>query len=99
VAANAIAPNAAKIKVVGSGGAVTLTSTPSITAPVADGQFLLIQGTHDTNTLTVQDSGTLPASGLRLGANTRALGLGDILLLTWDAAQNSWFEVSYTAQV
>jgi hypothetical protein len=99
VAANAITPNAAKIKVVGSGGAVTLTSTPSITAPVADGQLLLIQGMHDTNTLTVQDSGTLPASGLRLGATTRALGLGDILLLTWDAATSSWYEVSFTAQV
>lgn len=99
VAANTINPNAAKVKVVGSGGAVTLTSTPSITAPLADGQLLLIQGTHATNTLTVQDEGTLPSSGLRLGAATRVLGLGDTLLLTWDAATSIFYEVAYTQQV
>jgi hypothetical protein len=93
-AGNAIAANAAKVRVAGSGGAVTLTSTPTV-ADGSDGQILIIQGTSDTNTVTVQDEGTLMNSNLELGAATRTLGKGDILVLTFDSTDSVWYELCY----
>ncbi len=84
------------IRVAGSGVAVTLTSTPSVpTNCVPDGWTIRIVGTDDTNTLTLQDDGTLADSELELGASTRALGLGDILSLQYNAALNKWLEVGF----
>lgn len=96
LAASAVNPNATKLKVAGSGGAVTLTATPTITAPSSDGQLLLIQGTDGTNTVEFQDEASLAGSGLELGAASRVLGLGDILLLTWDAATSKWYEITFS---
>lgn len=94
-AGNTILPNAGKVRVVGSGGPITLISTPTITNPAADGQLLLIVGTHAVNTLTVQDNGTLAGSNLKLGAVSRALGLGSILLLSWDSTTSLWLEIAF----
>lgn len=55
--------------VTGSAGAVTVTATPSITACTADGQRLLVIGTSDTNTVTLQDEANLAGSDLRLNGN------------------------------
>jgi hypothetical protein len=55
--------------VVGNAGAVTVTATPSITACTADGQRLLVIGTHATNTVTLQDEANLSGSDLRLNGN------------------------------
>lgn len=96
LAATAINPVGLKIKVVGNGGAVVLVATPTITAPATDGQLLLIQGTDATNTVTLQDEGSLAGTGLELGAATRVLGLGDTILLTWDSATSKWYEVAFT---
>lgn len=93
-AGNALLANATKVRVAGSGGAVTLTSTPTI-ADGVDGQIVYILGTHDTNTLTVQDQGTLASSNLELAASTRVLGKGDILQLMFDATDSVWYEVSF----
>ncbi len=98
-AGNTISPNARKVRVAGSGGPITLTSTPTITNPVADGQRLLIQGTNDTNTITLQDEATSPGSKLRLGASTRVLGKGDTIELEWDQVDGVFYEVSFTSQV
>lgn len=93
-AANTISPNAAKIRVAGSGGPVTLTSTPTITNPVADGQRLVIMGTDAANTLTLQDETGLAGSKLRLaGAASVTLGLYDTIELLWDQALGFWVEL------
>lgn len=97
LAATAINPNATKVKVVGNGGAVSLIATPTITNPSADGQLLIIQGTDNTNTVTLQDEGSLAGTKLELGAATRALGLGDTLGLLWDASAGKWFELFFSA--
>lgn len=96
LAATAIAPNAVTIRVVGNGGAVVLVATPTITSPATDGQFLLIRGTSDVNTVTLQDEASLAGTKLALGAATRLLGAGDQILLAWDATSALWYEVSFT---
>ncbi|MAF43363.1 MAG: hypothetical protein CMI54_04210, partial [Parcubacteria group bacterium] len=53
------------IKVAGSGGAVTVTAAPNV-PDGANGQFLLLVGTHDTNTVTFQDKAQQADSGLNL---------------------------------
>lgn len=94
-AANTVSHARMRAKVEGSGGAVTLTSTPSVQLPVQDGVLLIIQGTSNVNTLTLQDEATLPGSGLQLGSGTRTLGLGDILFLLYDAGTTTWYEVAF----
>lgn len=94
LAATAISPDAFRIKVAGSGGSVVLVATPTITPTGTDGQLLIIQGTS-ANTVTLQDSATLPGSQLELGAGTRVLGIGDIIVLVWDLATTSWYEISF----
>lgn len=91
---NTISPSASKIRVEGSGGAVTLTSTPTITNPAADGQLLILEGNSDVNTLTLQDRSSLGGSNLNLagGANV-TLGQGDILMLTWSQVMGVWNEI------
>lgn len=81
-------------RVAGSGGAVTLTSTPSI-ADATDGQILIVQGDDDTNTLTLQDESNLANSGLQLsGGADMTLGKGDIIVLTYDSGDDKWYELS-----
>lgn len=93
-AANTITVTNTIMRVQGNGGAVTLTSTPTI-ADGADGQVVYIQGDHDTNTLTLQDEGNLANSGLALqGGVDFTLGKGDILTLTYDAGDDKWYEIS-----
>jgi len=85
------------VRVQGSGGAVTVTATPSI-ADGVDGQTMIIQGDSDANTVTLQDEGTLANSGLSLsGATNFTLGEGHILRLTFDAGLDKWLEVSRSA--
>lgn len=95
LAASPISPNAAKIRVVGNGGAVTLTAVPTITNPAAEGQRILIIGTDDTNTVTLQNESALAGSKLKLGAASRVLGAGDVLDLIWDSVMALWLEVSF----
>jgi len=83
-------------RVVGSGGAITLTSTPNIDAGKYDGHILVVQGTDDTNTVTFRDDNNLMGSTLRLdGGNDATLGDGDILILIWHSySGGSWYEIS-----
>lgn len=92
-AGTALTLNAGKIRVEGSGGAVTCTATPSI-ADGTDGQIVYILGTSDVNTWTIQDQGGLGSSNIELGAATRVLGKGDILCLMFDTTDSVWYEVS-----
>lgn len=93
-AGDTLLANATKIRVAGSGGAVTMTSTPTI-ADGIDGQLVYIFGTS-ANTLTLQDQGTLAGSNLELAAATRVLDVGDVLVLMFDLTASVWYEVSFS---
>lgn len=97
-AGNAIAALATKVRVAGNGGAITLTSTPTIAAGL-DGDIVMILGTSVANTITVQDNATLAGSNLKLGATTRLIGSGDILVLCYDTTSGFWHEVSFANNV
>jgi len=71
------------------GGAVNITANPQI-VDGADGQILIIVGGSDTNTLTFDDG-----TGLALaGAASFVMGAGDILILYYDLATDTWWEMS-----
>ena len=97
--ANLIEVSAGKVRVAGSGAPVVLTSKPTVALGTLDGQLLLVQGTSDANTVTLQDDGSLAGSKLRLGSTSRVLGAGDSVLLSWDATLGMWCEVAFTALV
>jgi hypothetical protein len=81
-------------RVVGNGGAVTLTSTPHI-ADASDGTIIIIQGTNDTNTLTLQDEAQLANSGMQLpGGADCTLGAGDTITLMYDSGDDNWIGLS-----
>ena len=83
------------VRVTGNGGAVTLTSTPTIEAGEEDGQIVIIQGTDNTNTVTLQDKSSLAGTTLALDAQVDAtLGQGDTLMLMWDAGDSLYYEIS-----
>lgn len=72
--------------IVGNGGPVTVTANPQITAGEVVGQELLLQGTSDANTVTI-DTGT----GLNLNGPC-TLRDGSVIHLVWDGTL--WSEVS-----
>ncbi len=83
------------MRVAGNGGAVTLTSTPTITAPIEDGTIVIIQGDDDTNTVTLQDESSLADTDLQLaGGNNMVLGKGDTITLTYDSGDAKWYEIA-----
>lgn len=94
-AANSITILAGRVRVAGSGGPVTLTSTPTINIPVGDGQRLTIMGTDAANTVTLQDESNFANTKLRLaGGNNVTLGLYDTLTLIYDDATGFWVQES-----
>lgn len=80
------------IWVAGSGGPVTVTATPSITtAGVSTGARLLVVGTSNTNTVSLQDEASL--SGTKLQLNGPWVGaLYSTLELNFDGTY--WVEVA-----
>lgn len=95
LAAGSITASYPKVRISGSAGATTLISTPTINTPSQNGTTLLLLGTSDVNTVTLQSESSLAGTKLKLGAATRTLGEGDILLLTWDSVLGFWYEVSF----
>jgi len=82
------------MRVVGNGGAVILTGTPTI-VDAADGTIVTIQGTSDTNTVKLQDEGNLSNSGLQMeGGFDFILGVGDTIKFKYDAGDDNWYEKS-----
>lgn len=83
---------ATSIVVTGLGGAVTLTSTPTIQAGQVN-QVLTIVGASDTNIVTLQSQNTLAGSTLKLkNGQNFTLGAGDVLVVRWDGSQ--WIEIN-----
>mgnify|MGYP001586073142 CR=1 FL=1 len=89
-----IANDATLIRIGGSGGAVTLTSTPNI-ADGDPGQIIILVGTHDTNTVTVRDEASLGGCNLDLGGANRTLGAGDYLVLCFNTDTGLWEEIVF----
>lgn len=84
-----IAADASHILVAGGGGAVTLSGTTAIADGSAVGQLLLLVGSSDVNTVTVNDGANVQCAG-----NTnRTLGQNDVLTLLWNGTD--WIEVSF----
>lgn len=78
--------------VTSSGGALTVGSTPTIaTTTATTGDIFIIQST--TATVTFSDNGTVSGTLLELGSTTRALGVGDILVLIYQGG--SWWEMGF----
>jgi hypothetical protein len=82
------------VEVVGNGGAITLTATPTITEGYA-GERILIIGTSDANTVTFQDESALSGSTLQLsGGASKTLGAGDTLELIYSTTVGAWLQIS-----
>lgn len=70
----------------GSGGPITVTANPQIEAGTIVGQELLLQGTDNTNTLTISNGTGLVLNGACV------LASGSRIWLVWDGA--FWVESS-----
>lgn len=75
------------MRVAGNGGAIDITADPQIVAG-EDGQIVIIQGTHDTNTVTLDDG-----TGLALSAQC-VLAAQDNITLMYDSGDSEWIETS-----
>lgn len=76
------------IRIQGSGGAADITADPQI-ADGTDGQVLIIQGDHDTNTVKFEDG-----TGLALSGGTAfTAGKGDVIAFTHDDGDDIWYEL------
>jgi len=71
-----------------SSSATTLNTTTAIQDGSVEGQVLILMGTSDTNTITINDD-----ANTILGAN-RTLGLNDTMMLIWNGSD--WVEISYS---
>lgn len=80
--------------ITGSGGAVTVTATPSVTACSAAGQVLYIVGESASNQVTLQDEAALSGAKLRLNGNWVST-LNQILTLVCDG-NGFWIEQART---
>lgn len=90
-AGTAILANATFV-MINSTGDVTSTAAPTV-ADGQDGQRLLIMNVDTTDTITLQDQGTLANSNLRLSANTIVLGPRDSIELMYSATVGDWVQV------
>lgn len=75
-----------------SGGALTLTSTPTI-ADGQDGQILHIFN-GGAQSVTIQDQGTLANSNLRLSAGTITLATRDNITLQFSTTIGDWIQIA-----
>lgn len=89
---------------ISSGGNITLTSVPTIaTTTVPSGATLIPNGTYlvltstASQTITLQSQGTLAGSGLRLGAATRVITVGNQLTLIFNSSVGQWVEAGFSA--
>ena len=80
------------MRVAGSGGAIDITANPQIVAGT-DGEIVIIQGTHDTNTVKLDDG-----TGLALNASI-TLAAQDNISLMYDSGDSEWIETGRTTVV
>jgi hypothetical protein len=74
----------------GNGGAVTLDTDPAIDNGSVDGQLLILQGTSDTNTVTIADNCNLQTPG----GTSLLFKKGTTLICRWSSADSDWYPVA-----
>ncbi len=74
------------IFIAGNGAAITVTKNPQIAVGTAVGQELILEGCHNTNTVTINNGTGLILNG------TCVLKSGSIIYLIWNGS--AWAEVS-----
>lgn len=85
---SAISSGSGYVLVVGS-GAVVLDTSPAIANGTTSGQHLILQGTSNTNTVTIADN-----CNCRLNNNQSfTMGDGDIIGFVWDTTFADWLEL------
>lgn len=72
--------------------AIIMTSNPQIADGAADNQLLLLEGSSNTNTITLADG-----NGLRLAGPMR-LGLSSAILLAYSSGAGDWIELGRSPQ-
>jgi hypothetical protein len=77
-----------------SGGSLTITAAPTI-SDGQDGEILIVFN-GSTNSVTIQDQGTLASSNLRLSATTVALGTRDSIMLMYSSTVGDWIQIGQT---
>ena len=85
-----LTPSSSYHRVQGTSGAVTLDATTAITDGEKDGQTLLLKGTNDTNTVTINDGANTAMNG------NVTLAKGDVIEFVWDDTSSEWVERSRT---
>jgi hypothetical protein len=74
------------IRIKGSGGPVTITASPQLTAGSIDGAECILEGSDDVNTVTL-------VNGLGNEQNGNVtLGIGDKICYIWNAGASVWSE-------
>jgi hypothetical protein len=88
-AGDSIAVTSSIIRIAGNGGPINMSSSPQI-ADGVNGQIIIIKGTNDTNTVTLDDG-----TGLALtNALSVTLGNKDTIVLMYDSIDDQWIEIS-----
>ncbi len=77
-------------RVVGADVDAVLDTEPAINDGTEDGQYCILQGTADGNLVTVHDAVNTQLNG----GGAFSLGIGDTLVVIWDAGESLWIEVS-----
>jgi hypothetical protein len=80
-------PDHTYVRVIGNGGAVTVSATTAIANGEMPGQLLIIEGLSDVNTVTI------PAGANTSFSANRVLGADDVLTLIWNG--NNWLQTSF----
>ncbi len=78
----------AHMHIAGDGASVIVTADPQIAAGV-DGQYAILMGTSDANTVTIVNG-----TGLHLHGGSLTLGLHDIVTLLYHEMTTEWEEIS-----
>lgn len=86
---------ASTVKQLTANASYTLTSAPTI-ANGQDGQVVTIVNVDTTDTITLQDQGTLAGSNLRLSASSIALGPRDSIQLMYSSTIGDWVQIGQT---
>jgi len=74
---------------------LTMTSTPTISVGLQEMERIIIRGSSNTNTITLQSESNLTGSNLYMeGGINCVLGLNDVIQLRWNALTNNWIEIT-----
>ena len=74
---------------------LVMTSTPTISAGITDGERMIIRGSDNTNTITLQSEANLSNSNLYMKDGIDCvLGANSIIVFRWNNLNSAWNEVS-----